>query len=190
MLAELLKKLCTKTHKDLTDTRTQAILEYMNYVPAYKTTREIVVIDIENLAGTGDVTAHDVAEIKIELEGAVAGFGELQSIVACNHRAAPAVLFAFPTALRRVRSGRDGADLMLLEELGDSRVMSRFDKVTLCSGDGIFTDVVAELGRLGAEVTVIAREGKIAARLRLAAKHVVLLPLHHEDMAPALKVVS
>jgi uncharacterized LabA/DUF88 family protein len=74
-----------------------------------------------------------------------------------------------------VRSGEDGADLALLDVLLGERVAARFDEVVLASGDGIFTDAVAALGTAGVDVTVLARSGHCSKRLRLAARHTVLL---------------
>ena len=145
----------------------------------------LVILDIENLAGTASPTPSDLDEIRSQLAEVIEDYADLQCIVACSHRAAPVVIFAFPRALRRLRSGPNGADLALLAEMGEHRVMDRYEKVTLCSGDGIFTDEVARLGRAGVEVTVVAKEGTLASRLRLAATHVVTL-VSPTKLEPAL----
>lgn len=53
----------------------------------------------------------------------------------------------------------------------------RFERVTICSGDGIFTMSAAWLAGAGVDVTVVSLPGHVSARLRLAARQVTLLPL-------------
>jgi hypothetical protein len=86
------------------------------------------------------------------------------------------VPFALPTARHLWRSGRDGADLALLDVLENERVDERFERVTICSGDGIFTDAAARLAGVGVDVTAVSLPGHLATRLELAARHVALLP--------------
>ena len=138
-----------------------------------QTTRHIVLVDIENLAGAPCPTIRQVEEAKKALQGVIVDFDQVPCVVACNHRAAPAVSFAFPKALRRWRSGKDGADLALVYEMDDLRVMSRYQRVTLCSGDGIFAEPVATLAEAGIDTTVVSIEGHLSKRLELAAKTVV-----------------
>lgn len=147
----------------------------METQPLNQTSRNLVLIDIENLAAMPCPTVQDLEEVKAALRSAIDGFDQAHCIVACNHRAAKVVSFSFPKALRRWRSGRDGADLALVDEMSDLRVMKRYEQVTLCSGDGIFAPHVAALGLAGIAVTVISLEGHLARRLEFAAKNVVTL---------------
>jgi len=71
--------------------------------------------------------------------------------------------------------GPNGADLRLLTESDPAFMAARYRRVVIASGDGIFTDVAAELGRRGIPVWVVAPQGSLAARLRLAAARVVVL---------------
>lgn len=73
-----------------------------------------------------------------------------------------------------VRSGRDGADLALLDVLSEN-VVDRFDRLVVASGDGIFTNVVAEIAADGVDVTVIGSRGHVARSLQMAASRVVYL---------------
>ena len=79
------------------------------------------------------------------------------------------------SSVRRWRSGVDGADLALLEEMSDLRVMQRYGRVTVCSGDGIFADSLAALAEAGVETTVVSRAEALSARLELSAHVVVAL---------------
>ncbi len=137
--------------------------------------RHLVLIDAENMAATSSPTTRDMKLLKVALRAVVPDFDTVQRIVACSHHAAPAVAFAFPGARHLWRSGLDGADLALLDVLENEHVDQRFGRVTLCSGDGIFTASAARLASVRVDVTVIARAGRLAPRLELAASHVIKL---------------
>ena len=147
--------------------------------------RLLVLIDIENLTGTPSPTTNDVKAAKAALRAAIPDFDDSQRIVSCSHHAAPTVSFAFPTARHLWRSGRDGADLALIDVLENELVHERYDRVIICSGDGIFADIAASLAGADVDVTAIALEGHLSARLELAARNVVLL-----DSAPTLQVTG
>jgi hypothetical protein len=137
--------------------------------------RHLVLIDMENIAGSPNPTPVEVATLEQELHGVIADLDEAHRVVACSHRAARTVAFSFPGALRRWRSGVDGADMALLDEMSDLRVMSRYGRVTLCSGDGIFAESLANLAAAGIETSVVSRASALSARLKLSAQHVVAL---------------
>jgi hypothetical protein len=143
---------------------------------AHKAGRQLVLIDIENLTGTPSPTCEDVEMAKAALRLVVPGFNDAQHIVACSHHAAPTVAFAFQRARHLWRSGPNGADLALLGVLEKERVDERFERVSICSGDGIFAASAAWLAAADVDVTVISLPGHLAARLELAARHVTLLP--------------
>lgn len=138
--------------------------------------RHLILIDIENLAASPSPTTTEVESAIAELRSTVPDYDHDQRIVACSHHAAATVAFAFPGARHLWRSGRDGADTALLEVLENERVADRYDRVTICSGDGIFADTVAWLASRGVEVTVVSRAGHLSARLQLAARWVTLVP--------------
>jgi hypothetical protein len=144
---------------------------------ADKNGRHLVLIDIENLVATPSPTREAVEMAICALREVVPGFDDSQRIVACSHHAASTVAFAFPTARHLWRSGRDGADLALLGVLENERVDERFERVTICSGDGIFAESAAWLAKAGIEVAAVSLAGHLAARLELAARQVSLLPL-------------
>ena len=134
-----------------------------------------MMIDIENLAASPSPTATEVQAVKAALGGIVPGFDDSQRIVACSHHAAPAVAFEFPGARHLWRSGRDGADLALMDVLENEHVDERYGSVIICSGDGIFAEATAWLARRGVDVTVISLQGHLASRLQLAARDVQYL---------------
>jgi hypothetical protein len=160
----------------LTQSHVHPILWRMtNTREPHKAGRHLILIDIENLAATPDPTSEEVEAAMAALRQAVPGFDDDQKIVACSHHAARTVAFASPAARHLWRSGPDGADLALLDVLENERVHERFERVTICSGDGIFTEVAAWLAQEGLEVTAVSLPGHLAARFRLAARHMTLL---------------
>jgi hypothetical protein len=141
-----------------------------------KAGRHLILIDVENLAATPSPTFEQVELLVATLRAVVPGFDCDQKIVACSHHAAHTVPFAFPTARYLWRSGPDGADLALLDVLENERVDERYERVTICSGDGIFASTAAWLAVAGVEVTAVSLAGHLAARFQLAARQVSLLP--------------
>lgn len=136
--------------------------------------RRLVLIDVENVVG-GLVCDEKCAEsARLAVNKAVGCLAEDQVVVATCHKGYGHVAWCWPTARRVVRSGPNGADLALLDVLGED-VATRFQHVVLVSGDGIFADAVTELGRRGVRVTVAARRGHLSRRLRLAGWRVVYL---------------
>lgn len=138
--------------------------------------RNLILLDIENLTGSASPTSADTDAAIAALRRAVPSYDGDQRVVACSHHAARTVAFCFPGDRQIWRSGPDGADQALLEVLAGERVAERFGRVTICSGDGIFAEPAAWLARSGVEVTVVAMAGHLAGRLELAARHVTLLP--------------
>jgi hypothetical protein len=134
-------------------------------------------VDVENLAGTASPTQAQAAAVAGLVAEVIQNFDGAQVVIACSHHAALVVAFAFRSARQLWRSGPNGADLALLEVLETERVDERFQYVTVCSGDGIFSDVVAWLGSRQVEVTVVALRGHLSTRLRLAARHVHEVPV-------------
>ncbi|WP_125776965.1 NYN domain-containing protein [Antribacter gilvus] len=147
--------------------------------------RALHLVDIENLTGTGlpDSVAVQVARRNLQRAVPVAD-GDLV-VVGSSHAAALAIADGWGAARYVWRSGRDGADLALLGVLEED-VAERFDHVVIASGDGIFADAAAGLGRRGCDVTVVAREGGISWRLWTAVHDVRLLRPHDAVTASEL----
>ena len=136
--------------------------------------RRLVLVDLENLAGGPCHTADAALWVRRRLAdcGALA-YGD-QVTVAVDGSGLASVAWPWRGARCLPGHGHDGADLVLLEELGD-RVPQRYDRLVLASGDGIFADAVADLVARGVHVTVTAHEISLSARLSAAASEVVLL---------------
>ncbi|MGH3282645.1 MAG: NYN domain-containing protein, partial [Trebonia sp.] len=81
----------------------------------------------------------------------------------------------WPHARYRVRSGKDGADLELLDVLEHENVATRFSHVVIGSGDGGFGRAAASLAARGVRITVVSRWGSLAYDLAKVAGTVVYL---------------
>jgi hypothetical protein len=136
--------------------------------------RRLVLVDLENVAGGPCHTADAAAWVRRRLAdcGAIAA-GD-QVTVAVDGSGLACTAWPWQGARCLPGHGHDGADLVLLEELGD-RVPQRYDRVVLASGDGIFADAVADLVARGVHVTVVSHAISLSARLSAAASEVVLL---------------
>ena len=137
--------------------------------------RRYVVVDIENVAG-GAVMTREMAEwARAVVETAVCVVDGEQVVIGTSHAGLFNAKDTWRCARVEARSGENGADLELLDILTTERVEERFDEVVLVSGDGLFADVVAHLGRCGVKVTVASWSTSMSARLRLAAGRVVYM---------------
>lgn len=146
--------------------------------------RGLVLVDAENLAGTAepdpDRVRRDAALIRT-----LAPVDEAdQVIVACSHHAAPAVWWAWPRALRRARSGPDGADLALLDAVAALPPSATYDHLVIASGDGIFATLALDSRRRGIRVVVLARAEALSTRLARSADRVILLDAPGPDPDP------
>jgi hypothetical protein len=128
--------------------------------------RRIVLVDIENVVGGSSALRDHVVWAREVVEGCVSVRHGDQVVVGV----APAGLLDLACAWTRVRyvmrAGLDGADLVLLEVLGES-IADRFAEVVLVSGDGIFADAVAALASRGVRTTVVAHSAGLSRRLEL-----------------------
>ncbi len=138
-------------------------------------TRSLVLVDAENLAGTplpDATTARRDAALVRTLAPVEPGD---QVVVACSHLAAPNVWWAWPEALRRVRSGQDGADLALLDAIASIPVVDRFSRLVIASGDGIFSGLAVAMSLAGVHVVVVSRARSLSHQLAACADEIVTL---------------
>jgi hypothetical protein len=149
--------------------------------------QRLVLVDPENLLGTGDPTEHEVERIRQNLFEILGDLSDTLFEVASSHHAAPAVRFGFPEGRHHWRSGPDGADLALLEALDSTWRTDAFHEVVIASGDGIFAEAAAALVASGTRCTVISRRASLSARLCLAAISATYIddPITGEDQADA-----
>jgi hypothetical protein len=131
--------------------------------------RTLHVVDIENLAGAAIPTLTRVVEVQGQYLSLLAPRADDQVVVAANHLALLNAGLGWPHARYRVRSGRDGADLELLDVLEHENVAARFTHVVIGSGDSGFVRAAVALASRGVEVTVVSRRASLAYELAIAA---------------------
>src|SRR4051812_21791318 len=119
------------------------------WVPAGRT---LHLIDAENLAGERhiDPTAVTAAGSTYRDHIAVGAYDHVW--VGCHPQLAYAVRQGWPSARILIGHGPDGADNALLAAADQVDLSSRFDRVVVASGDGIFAALVAGLRLRGLEV--------------------------------------
>ena len=135
--------------------------------------RRIFFLDIENYAGKALLSADDVLAVRESVERQFAP-GEADLIVIGTSGSANflASALAWEGPRHVLKRGHDGADLALLEAIGEYR-LDTFDEVLLMSGDGIFADKASELVGRGLDVTVVSRPGSLSWRLVAAAPYLL-----------------
>lgn len=133
--------------------------------------RTLYVVDIENMAGSCDPTQVDVAKAQTRIHSAVRPEDGDHTVIAASHYNAAAAYFGWDGPVQRLaRSGKDGADTVLLEAISDiAWIVDHYDRVVLASGDHIFAQAVAALKAAGVQVIVVAPDRGLSARMRLAA---------------------
>ena len=137
--------------------------------------RTLHLVDIENLAGAAIPSLGQVTEVQDQYAARLSfGAGDLV-VMAASHLALLNAALGWPHARYRVRSGRDGADLALLDVLQNEDVAARFTHVVIGSGDGVFGQPAASLVSAGVHVTVVSRRDSLSAVLRRAARDIVYL---------------
>jgi hypothetical protein len=138
-------------------------------------TRQLRLIDIENLAGASTVNSDTAARVA----GAVAsiiptGDADLTIVAAC-HRNGVAAGLAHPGARLVCKSGTDGADIALTDAFAEQPLLESFTGVVIASGDRFFVETAEAAHVLGLRVTVVSRPECLSRRLAAIADEVALL---------------
>jgi len=131
-------------------------------------------VDIENIVGGACDTVAKVRWARLRLAQVMPLRARDQVVIGVDAGGLIWVGIEWCGPRHVVGRGANGADKALLGVLEED-VPHRFDEVVLASGDGIFTDVVADLTSQGVGVTVVSHESLLSTRLRLAASRTVLL---------------
>ena len=135
-----------------------------------RSSRMICLVDIENCAGSGDLSSRQAEAVRLAISRAVPA--AVMKVVACSHHNAVPTLFSFMDARVLLRSGPDGADLALLDVLEHEHVPSRFGKVIIASGDGIFAPASRRLLSCGVHVEVLSTSDRLSGELAASCSNV------------------
>jgi hypothetical protein len=145
--------------------------------------RALHVVDIENLAGTAVPSLGQVIEVQGRYLARLEFGSDDLVVMAASHLGLLNVALGWPHARYRVRSGRHGADMELLDTLLHEDVAARFTHVVIGSGDGAFGPAADNLSARGVWVTVVSRKDSLSASLAQAAMDVVYLDAPHASAA-------
>lgn len=137
--------------------------------------RALHVVDIENLAGAAVPSLALVSEVQVRYLACLRFGADDQVVLAASHLGLLNAGLGWPHARYRVRSGKDGADLELIDVLEHENVAARFSHVVIGSGDGMFGGTAASLAARGVRVTVVSRRGSLAKDLARVACDVIYL---------------
>lgn len=137
--------------------------------------RALHVVDIENLAGAAVPTLGLVAQVQDRYLARLAFGADDQVVLAASHLGLLNAGLGWPHARYRVRSGKHGADLELVDVLEHENVAARFGHVVIGSGDGLFGKAAASLADCGVHITVVSRRGSLARGLAQVAGDVIFL---------------
>lgn len=133
--------------------------------------RTLYVIDVENMAGSCELSAVDVAKIRTRIHMTVEPRSGDHTVIGASHFNAAAAYFGWSGTVQRLaRSGKDGADMALLDAISDvSWIADHYDRIVLASGDHAFAYAVAALKAEGVQVIVIRPDAGFSNRMRLVA---------------------
>ena len=137
--------------------------------------RALHVVDIENLVGAAVPTLDLVSAVQGRYLASLAFGADDQVVLAASHLGLLNAGLGWPHARYRVRSGKDGADLELIDVLEHENVAARFTHVVIGSGDGLFGHAAASLAARGVRITVVSRWGSLAQGLARVARDVIYL---------------
>jgi hypothetical protein len=137
--------------------------------------RALHVVDIENLVGAAVPTLDLVSAVQGRYLASLAFGADDQVVLAASHLGLLNAGLGWPHARYRVRSGKDGADLELIDVLEHENVAARFTHVVIGSGDGLFGQAAASLAARGVRITVVSRWGSLAYDLAKVAGDVIYL---------------
>jgi hypothetical protein len=137
--------------------------------------RALHVVDIENLVGAAVPTLDLVSAVQGRYLASLAFGADDQVVLAASHLGLLNAGLGWPHARYRVRSGKDGADLELIDVLEHENVAARFTHVVIGSGDGLFGHAAASLAARGVRITVVSRWGSLAYDLAKVAGDVIYL---------------
>tara|TARA_Y100001936_G_C16035367_1_gene648222 strand:+ start:600 stop:1088 length:489 start_codon:yes stop_codon:yes gene_type:complete len=140
--------------------------------------RSLHLVDVENLLQ--DPFCEDVGYIKMTISDYKAmsawQVGD-QVLVAANRRLCKTLAFLLQTWNCRLftAEGPDGADLRLLKEGSQEKLLNQFDQLVVGSGDGIFADAVALSRKLGLKSVTVARSPGLSRKLAAASDEVRMM---------------
>ena len=128
--------------------------------------RSVYFLDIDNLCGAPLASEAQVRDVILAVERQFSIGPSDLIFCAATAKAATFVKFFRPAFHVQIGRGKDGSDLRLLELADPQWLKSRFDRVVIGSGDGIFQPLAIELANLNIRVEVTSGHGAMARSFR------------------------
>ena len=153
-----------------------AIGDSRELLPASRKGRAILLCDIENLAYDFRKKGFSREDVCLVHDRIMTLIGHLRPypVIAASHYFWKPVMTGWnSTFFPMLRSGKDGADLALLDAFKNKSCGDKYETILIASGDGIFSALAAELSSAGKEVIVLFGRGGIAKKLELASKQAI-----------------
>jgi hypothetical protein len=138
--------------------------------------RTLHLVDADNLLGDPTTVDRPFIIATFDEYRRVAGYTDGDHVVVAtgvNGWHVLEVEAAWPSACHRRRSGRDGADLALLDDADWAASCGRFDRVVIGSGDRIFIVAFEQLVAAGVGVEVVACPRALSLALAVQANGLV-----------------
>jgi len=138
--------------------------------------RNVHLIDIENLCGTSNPTTQQVADVRRAYLDLVnpGQFDQFYVRVSSRHNLAAAT-FGWPDARVHCKEGHDGADILIAKELMENKFEKSFRTIYLASGDGGLAPFAQHVVNRGGNVSVISLPTSLSMKMRFTGARVLYL---------------
>lgn len=129
--------------------------------------RTVFVLDLENLSGGGTTTPQDLARtLNILLDVMPIGAMDVVYSGMSHHFAAQNLPVLAAVSLHpALRSGPDGGENAVLDQIDVNRLARRFDNLVIGSGDHAFVPLARQAARLGMTVWQVTGRGGVSRDL-------------------------
>jgi len=127
-----------------------------------KNGRNVHYVDIENICGSANLTAEMVARARDEYFAKVNPGKDDLYYVTSSHHNMQAVCFGWPGARVGFRSGKDGGDILLAQEIVYEHPETLFKGVYVASGDHGLSPFVDHLIQIDLPVTIVSGKRQLS----------------------------
>ena len=136
-------------------------------IRSIRSNRTLHLIDIENLCGESNLTIGQVRAIDAAYKDLTKPQKEdLFFVTVSSTNNLEAAMFGWQGAKIACREGRDGADILLANELLNPKTSDMFENIFLASGDGGLAPFVSRAKSQGCKVTIVSATESLSHYMR------------------------